>query len=94
MKGRKLLTTKYYFSAFSFRPVDTGRRQTWPSLVKCVFPCGLLGWALCFTLADKTSAGMQVETWDALSVDSAELKQKLQYPSYADRDTVISFDAL
>lgn len=64
--------------------MDTGRRQTWPILVKCVFRCGLLDWALCFTLADKTSAGMQVERWDGLSVDSAEVKQKLQYRSYAE----------
>lgn len=94
MTGSKLLTTKYCFAAFSFHPADTGRRQTWPTLVKCVFPCGLLDGDLCFTLADKTSAGMQVETWDGLSVDSAEVKQKLQYPSYADTDMVISFDAL
>lgn len=94
MTERKLLTRKNYFSAFSFYPVDTGRKQTWPTLVKYVFPCTLLDWALCFTLADKTSAGKQVETWDGLSVDSAEVKQKLQYLSYADRDMVISFDAL
>lgn len=93
MTGRKLLTTKYYFAAFSFHPVDTGRRQTWPTLVKCLFPYGLLDWALCFTLADKTSAGMQAETWDGLSVDSAEVKRKLQFPSYAERDIVISFEA-
>lgn len=95
MTGRKLLTTKYYFPAFSFHPVDTRRRQTWPTLVKCALPCGLLDWALCLTLTSvKTSAGMQVGTWDGLSVHGAEVKQKLQHPSYADRDTVISFDAL
>lgn len=62
--------------------------------MKCVFLCGLLDWAICFTLADETSAGMQVDTWDGLSVDSAEVKQKLQNPSYAESDMVISFDAL
>lgn len=63
----------YSFAAFSFHPVATGRTQTWPTSVKCAFPCGLLDRALCLTLSDKTSADMQVGAGDGLSVDSTEV---------------------
>lgn len=82
------------FAAFSFHAVAAGRSQTCPTLVKCAFPCGHLDWALCLTLTDKTSAGMQVRTGDGLSVDGTEVKLKLQYPSHADRHLMLSFDAM